>query len=94
MDTLIYLSVANSTFQTLTGYSLYWYNNYTEAFVETIQGMFLYQDVYEPTRYRPNTTPHVLDLILTNEENMVNDLQYLPGLGLSDHVCLKFSLLL
>ena len=54
--------------------------------------MFLYQHVYKPTRYRPNATPHILDLILTNEENMVNDLQYLPGLGSSDRVCLRFNL--
>ena len=58
-------------------------NSHTQAFVETIQDMFLYQHVYKPTRYRPNATPHILDLILTNEENMVNDLQYLPGLGSS-----------
>ena len=67
-------------------------SSYTQTFVDTIQDLFLYQHVYEPTRYRPNTTPHVLDLILTNEENMVDDLQYLPGLGLSDHVCLRFNL--
>ena len=67
-------------------------NSHTQAFVETIQDMFLYQHVYKPTRHRPNATPHILDLILTNEENMVNDLQYLPGLGSSDHVCLRFNL--
>jgi len=60
--------------------------------VETIQDKFLYQRVCDPTRYGPNVTPHILDLVLTNEENMVNNLQYLPGLGLSDHVCLRFDL--
>jgi len=67
-------------------------NSHTHAFVETIQDKILYQHVCGPTRYRPNAIPHILDLVLTNEENMVNNLQYLPGLGLSDHVCLRFNL--
>ena len=67
-------------------------NNHTQAFVETIQYIFSYQHVDQPTRYRPNTTPHILNLILTNGQNMVSDLEYLPGLGSSDHVCLRFNL--
>ena len=34
----------------------------------------------------------MLDLILTNEEGMVRNLDHLPGLGSSDHVVLKFTL--
>ena len=37
-------------------------------------------------------SPNVLDLILTNEEGMVSDLEHLPGLGNSDHVVLQTSL--
>ena len=78
MNTLVCSSVVTSAFQIRIDWLLTTGDNsYTQAFVETIQDMFLYQHVYEHTRYRPNTTPHVLDLILTNEENniMVNDLQ-------------------
>jgi len=60
-------------------------HSHTQAFVEAIKDKFLYQHVCDPTRYRPNVTLHILDLVLTNEENMVNNLQCLPGLGLSDH---------
>ena len=28
-----------------------------------------------------------------NEEAMINTIQYLPGIGSSDHVCLQFELL-
>ena len=38
-----------------------------------------------------NSTPHILDLVFSNKKDFVEDLQYLPGLGLSDHVCLEFS---
>ena len=34
----------------------------------------------------------LLDLIITNEEGMVQNLSYHPGLGDSDHCCLKFDL--
>ena len=45
-----------------------------------------------PTRFRHGQAPSTLDLILTNEEGMVRDLTYMPGLGCSDHVVLKFNL--
>ena len=37
------------------------------------------------------TTPHILDLVISNEEGMVQDISYHPGLGLSDHVCISFA---
>ena len=62
----------------------------SQLFLQTIQDQyFLYQHVENPTRYRDNSTPHILDLIFSNEKDFVEDIQYLPGLGLSDHVCLK-----
>ena len=61
-------------------------------FIETLQECFLYQHVTEPTRYRDNETPNLLDLIISNEEGMVQNLKYLPPLGESDHVCLRFKL--
>ena len=69
-------------------------NRHTQAFVETIQDIFLYQHVDERTRYRPNTTPHILDLVLTNEQNIVSNLEYFTcsDLGSSDHVYLRFNL--
>ena len=66
-------------------------SHHTQLFLQTIQDQYLYQHVHEPTRYRINSTPHTLDLILTNERDFVEDVHYLPGLSLSDHVCLEFS---
>ena len=36
---------------------------------------------------------NTLDLVITNEEHMVNEILYQPRLGLSDHVCLNFNYL-
>ena len=60
-------------------------------FLETVRDCFFYQHVTEPTRIREQNTPSVLDLILTNEENMVSNLQYIQGLGRSDHLVLSFN---
>ena len=36
--------------------------------------------------------PNLLDLILSTEEGMVQELKYLPPLGESDHLCLRFDI--
>ena len=38
----------------------------------------------EPTRYRQGEEPSVLDLVFSNEEGMVHNWVYQPGLGDSD----------
>ena len=45
----------------------------------------------ELTRYISDNVPSILDLIITNEENMVLNLSTLPGLSKSDHVILNFN---
>ena len=66
--------------------------HYSHKLIECLQDHFLTQHVTRPTRYRHGQTPNILDLILSNEEGMVRDLQHLPGLGCSDHVVLRFNL--
>ena len=60
-------------------------------FIQCIQDNFLHQHVNKPTRWRGTDTPHVLDLVFTNEENMVSELEYLSPLGKSDHCVLQFQ---
>ena len=38
-----------------------------------------------PTRNVLNQTPHILDLVLTKNEDIISDLDLLPPLGSSDH---------
>ena len=59
-------------------------------FLEPVRDTYLHQHVKEPTRYRSHNIPSLLDLIFTNEEHMVSDLNYLPGLGSSDHLQINF----
>ena len=60
-------------------------------FIESIRDSFLFQHVTKPTRIRENNEPSILDLIFTNEEEMVSDIQYESSLGKSDHLILSFK---
>jgi len=67
-------------------------NHFSQILLQAIADCFLFQHVRQPTRFRHGESPNILDLILSNEEGLVQDLRYLPGLGNSDHVTLRFSL--
>jgi endonuclease/exonuclease/phosphatase family metal-dependent hydrolase len=66
--------------------------HHSHDFICTTQDSLLFQHVLEPTRYRPGTAPNLLDLIFSNEDGIISNLSYLPGLGESDHQCLDFTL--
>ena len=59
-------------------------------FLESVHGSYLVH-VIEPTRYRVNQNANTSDLIFTNEEGMVKEVEYGPHLGASDHVILTFD---
>ena len=60
--------------------------------LEAVYEAYLVQHVMHPTRFRQGDTPHILDLIFTNEEGLISNLFHLPPLGSSDHEVLRFSL--
>ena len=61
-------------------------------FLETCKDSFLSQHQSEPTRYRSGQTPNLLDLVLTNRDDLINDIETQAGLGKSDHCSLIISL--
>ena len=63
----------------------------SSIFLEGIRDCFLFQHIREPTIFRESQKPSILDLIFTNEENMVDKINHLPSLGKSDHVVLCFN---
>ena len=60
-------------------------------FLENIRDLYLTQHVTQPTCFRENQNDSCLDLIFTNEELMIDSLEYLPSLGASDHLVLSFN---
>jgi len=63
-----------------------------QLFYDTLQNCVLHRLVNQLTRIRPGTNPHILDLMLTNEEAMIQNISYTAGLGSSDHTCIYFHL--
>ena len=61
-------------------------------FVETLRDCYLYQHIDKPTRTRVGQEPSILDLVITNEEGMVEGVEYLSLLGKSDHLVINFNL--
>ncbi len=62
-------------------------------FIENLQDNYLFQHVNKPTRWRGTDEPHLLDLVLTNEETMIEEIIYESPLGKSDHCILRFDFL-
>lgn len=66
--------------------------NRTEClFLNTIQDNYMFQQVNEPTRWRVGNKPNILDLVLTNEESVIPNIEYSSPLGKSDHCVLLFE---
>ena len=53
--------------------------------------MFLLQHVTENTRTRLGNSPSLLDLIVTNEDNLIDQMSYGAPVGKSNHVSLTFN---
>ena len=62
------------------------------AFLQGIKDCLLFQHITECTRFRLGHRPQTLDLLFSNEEDIVQDTCFLPGLGLSDHISIHFSI--
>ena len=66
-------------------------HSFRESIMELMSCTPLYNHVHHPTRYRSAQTPSTLDLVLTNEELMIETINFSSPLGLSDHVVLSFE---
>jgi len=63
----------------------------SQKFLECFRDCFLYQHVRHPTHYRGTQKPNILDLVMTNEENMVKNLEFNDPVGMSHHTTLTWT---
>ena len=56
-------------------------NNINTKFLNCSMDSFLYEHVLEHTHFRHGCNPSTIDIILTNEEVMVQNIEYLVPLG-------------
>ena len=62
-------------------------------FVQNLRNCYLYQHITKPTRTRQGQEPSILDLVLSNEEGMIQDIEYPSPLGKSHHLVISFNLI-
>ena len=64
---------------------------YASRFLDTIDNCGLEQIISEPTRYRVNQNPSLLDLLLVCDTEIISDLVLADAFGKSDHCKIEFS---
>ena len=69
-----------------------WPGKEENDFIESLQDSFLHQMVCKPTRRREGNTPHILDLVIVNNEQIISDISHFCPIGKSDHEVLFFNL--
>ena len=74
------------------GRSLESENAYSSEFIEVVEELSLFQHARNSTRFRGEQNS-CLDLILTNEEFMIDEIRELPPIGKSDHICQQWELI-
>ena len=62
-----------------------------EKFSKCLIDNFLIQHVYEDTRVRKGQVSSLLDLVITRDEEVVTNIEYLSPLGKSDYLLLKIE---
>ena len=68
--------------------------NKESMFIESLRDAFLIQNVSRPTRNREAQKANILDLILTNEDDLISPVEHSDPLGRSDHQVLTFHLII
>lgn len=64
----------------------------SQLLVDLLSNSHVSQIVSEPTRFRQNQRPSLLDLIITSNRSLLGNLTYLSPIGNSDHVVLESSI--
>ena len=53
-------------------------NHLCQKLIDTMRDLFLHQHIDQPTRHHHGQNANILDLVITNEEEMVENMQYIP----------------
>jgi len=63
-----------------------------QIFIEEYQEWFMWQHTKQPKRYRGQLKANSLDFVMTNEDGMINSIDYEETIGMNDHVTLSWTL--
>ena len=71
--------------------TMYSDNDIEMTFLDTLVDEGLHQNVEQPTRFRGQNEPRILDLLITKDDSNIDEIAYNSPLGKSDHSVLMFS---
>ena len=60
-------------------------------FIEAVRDGYLHQHIHQHTRIRGDDDPSLIDLLFTNEEGMIDEVEIQSPLGKSDHAMIQFK---
>jgi len=63
-----------------------------QFYLSSFREWYLWQHMDNSTHFRAQQAANILDLVMTNEEGMVQNLNYCEPIGKSDHVSLQWDL--
>jgi hypothetical protein len=66
-------------------------NSEERKFLDCIQDNYLFQVINKPTRLRGSNIQSILDLVLTKDDNAIDEIEYQSPLGKSNHCMIYFS---
>lgn len=64
------------------------FNSPSSAYIDSIHNNNLFQLIDFPTRFCGSQNPSLLDLVLTNDTDLISKIEQCPPLGKSDHIIL------
>ena len=67
-------------------------NHKASKFLDCLHFNHLHQSIDEPTHHRGTQSPTLIDLIITNEDDLVHNISYYPPIGKSHHSLVYFSI--
>ena len=67
-------------------------NLFDNQFLECLKDCLFFQHISENTRQRGCDAPSLLDLVITNEEGLIDNLEILEPLGNSDHSVISYDI--
>ena len=66
-------------------------NSEEQKFLECLQDNYFFQVLDQPTRWRGTDTPNLLDLLITDDTERIEDIDYQSPIGKSDHCVITFN---
>ena len=67
-------------------------NHGSSALIDCLQDNYLHQLIDFDTRYRIGQRPSLLDLVITNDDSLIEEVKWSSPLGKSDHVNIFFTM--